>query len=106
MKWNIVGSAAAILLFAAAPASAAEIRVTMSGAAYHPDRINAKIGDTIRFVNDDGVNHDVFVPTAGHALDLGKQEPGQEAVMPLGKAGIFEVECVFHPGMLTIVEVK
>lgn len=88
------------------PATAAEIKVTMAGAAYQPANISAAVGDTIRFLNDDTSNHNVFVPTAGHALDLGKQEPGQEAVLTLGKAGTFEVECVFHPGMLTIVEVK
>jgi plastocyanin len=48
----------------------------------------------------------VLVPTQGFAVDLGKQEPGKEAVLRLARAGRFEVECVFHEGMLTTVEVR
>lgn len=84
----------------------AEVTVSMSGHEYQPAQIAANVGDTIRFVNNDNTDHNVFVPTAGFALDLGKQEPGQQTTLTVGKAGIFEVECVFHSGMLTTVEVK
>ena len=87
-------------------AFAADHVVTMKGAAYSPEMVTAAVGDTVRFVNDDDQNHDVFVPTAGFALDLGKQEPGQEKSYVLGKAGKFTVECVFHSHMMTTVEVK
>lgn len=105
MRQNLFALTAMSLL-ASAPASATEITVTMAGGAYHPGRISASLGDTIRFVNDDTTNHDVFVPTAGYATDLGKQEPGKETVLTLAKAGMFEVECVFHSNMLVVVEVK
>ncbi len=96
----------AISLALAAPAaSAAEITVTMAGQTYAPAEITAAVGDTLLFVNDDEVAHNVFVPTAGHALDLGKQDPGAEASLTLRRAGRFEVECVLHEGMLTVVEV-
>jgi plastocyanin len=87
-------------------ASAAEITVRMAGSSYQPARISAAVGDTIRFVNDDSDKHNVFVPTAGFALDLGSQEPTQETVLTVRKEGLFEVECVFHSHMLTVVEVK
>lgn len=87
-------------------AGAAEITVSMSGHEYQPAQISATVGDTIKFVNDDETNHNVFIPTAGFATDLGKQEPGQMATLNVGKAGKFEVECVFHSKMLTTVEVK
>ena len=96
----------AISLLVPALAQAAEITVTMAGANYQPARISAAVGDTIRFVNDDAELHNVFVPTAGFATDLGKQEAGTEAVLALGKAGKFEVECVLHSHMLIEVEVK
>lgn len=96
---------AAVVLTAAIPASAAEHMVRMSGANYSPSQIDGRVGDTIRFVNDDTVNHDVFVPTGGFGIDLGRQEPGDERAMPLGKAGAFEVECVFHGHMLLTVSV-
>ncbi len=106
MSFDRIAIIVCLPLLASTPASAADITVTMAGGAYQPAKISAAVGDTIRFRNDDDADHNVFVPTVGHALDLGKQEPGQEAVLTLGKSGTFDVECVFHPGMLTIVEVK
>jgi plastocyanin len=97
-------SLAAMML--ATPAVAEEITVTMAGHTYDPAEITASVGDVLRFVNDDTDAHNVFVPSAGYALDLGKQEPGTEAALTLRKAGAFEVECVIHPGMLAMVEVQ
>ena len=99
------GACAAILAVSAATASAEEIVVTMSGSNYAPAVISAAIGDTIRFVNDDGTDHNVFVATTAFALDLGKQETGAETVHVLRSAGSFEVECVFHAHMIIDVEV-
>ncbi|MDX6751714.1 cupredoxin domain-containing protein [Geminicoccaceae bacterium 1502E] len=95
----------AVVLVPPGAAAAAEHVVAMKDGAYAPDRVRAKAGDTIRFVNGDTVDHEVFVPTVGFAVDLGKQEPGKEAVLRLGKAGSFEAECVFHQNMLLEVEV-
>lgn len=91
---------------AAAPASAAEHVVRMSGANYEPSEIDGRIGDTIRFINDDTVDHTVFVPTGGFGIDLGTQKPGDERTMTLGKVGTFETECVFHGHMLLTVSVE
>lgn len=85
---------------------AEEFTVTMSGTNYAPDHIAAVPGDTIRFVNDDGFDHNVFVPTASHALDLGAQEPGEERTLVLRTPGTFDVECVIHSHMLMTVEVS
>lgn len=89
----------------AAPVLAEEIVVKMAGAQYSPATIVAAVGDTIRFINDDDMDHNVFVATAGYAIDLGKQEPGSEVSYTVGKAGSFEIECVFHDFMLAKVEV-
>ena len=86
------GAAPAVGTPPPAPAHAEEHVVTMAGTAYAPAEIRAEVGDTIRFVND-AVDHNVYVPTAGFGLDLGKQEPGAETTVRL-KAGAFEVECV------------
>ena len=96
----------AAAICAAGPGWAEEVKITMAGAAYAPEMISAKVGDSIRFINDDGADHNVFVPTAAFAADLGKQEPGDEAIFVLRKAGRFEVECVFHDFMITTVEVQ
>lgn len=90
----------------AMPVDAAEHTVTMQDAAYVPAEIHATSGDSIRFVNDDDADHEVFVPTVGFGVDLGKQEPGTEKTLSLMRRGTFEVECVFHPGMLLTVTVQ
>lgn len=87
-------------------ASAAEHIVTMAGMAYQPAAVQAKVGDVIRFVNNDTVDHDVFVPTKDFGVDLGMQKPGQSVELPLARSGSFEVECVIHPHMLLKVAVR
>lgn len=85
---------------------AEEFVVSMAGTDYSPSSIVASLGDSIRFLNDDDTDHNVFVPTASYALDLGKQEPGSEATLVLRTLGIFDVECVFHGHMQLKVEVS
>ena len=99
-------STAAVAITCAAPAAADEIVVTMDGATYAPEQISASAGDSIRFINDDGTDHAVFVATSGFSIDLGKLEPGTEVAFVLRRVGSFEVECVFHPGMMMQVEVQ
>jgi len=108
MRAGLVGMAAAAGMAAAGGGAAAEEThtVTMAEMTYSPAAITASLGDRIRFVNDDEHDHAVFVPTRGFAIDLGTQAPGEERVMPLLKAGRFEVECVFHDHMLLTVEVR
>jgi plastocyanin len=103
---RILCAAAPVVALAGNAASAAEHRVTMEGMQYQPAAVVAKVGDTIVFVNDDGANHVVFVPTKGHAVNLGAQKPGSTAVLPLRRAGSFEVECVNHAVMLLKVTVQ
>jgi plastocyanin len=90
----------------AAQGVAAEHTVTMVGMSYQPAVIQAKVGDVIRFVNDDSADHEVLVPTKGFGVDLGVQKPGQATELPLTRKGRFEVECVIHPHMLLKVEVR
>ena len=97
---------AALPLAAALPAAAAEHKVTMDSMRYAPATLQAKVGDTIKFVNDDSNNHVVFVPTRGFGVDLGAQPPGQDRELTLYKPGRFEVECMLHPGMLMTVDVS
>ncbi len=98
-----------LLLFTAAfpagMAAADEHEVRMAGADYSPSRLVARLGDSIRFINDDDLDHAVFVPTLDFAVDLGTQKPGETRRLPLGAPGRFEVECVFHSHMLLTVTV-
>jgi plastocyanin len=89
------------------PAGAAETRVIkMAGMQYEPASLTVAVGDTLRFVNDDNMDHEVFVPSVGFAVDLGVQKPGGESTYIPARSGRFEVECVLHDGMRLMVEVR
>ncbi|MGE3280053.1 MAG: cupredoxin domain-containing protein [Alphaproteobacteria bacterium] len=103
LKMMVLSLAASALASAIA---AAEHRITMAGSDYAPASIEAKVGDTLVFENDDTEAHNVFVPTVGFSTDLGKQDPGKSARLLLTKPGSFEVECVFHQDMNMRVTVK
>lgn len=90
----------------AVPGYAEDIRVAMAGGAYGPAVIEARIGDILVFVNDDDDIHNVLIPTLGFATDLGKQDPLAETRLPLGRVGLFDVECVVHAGMHARVAVR
>lgn len=85
---------------------AEEHRIAMADMTYAPAVVEAKVGDTLVFVNDDTAAHDVFIPTVGFSTDFGKQDPGNEARMTLMKPGLFDVECVFHDNMHTRIVVR
>src|SRR5258708_36061673 len=86
-------------------AMAAEPVITMRNMTYEPAVLTAKVGDTIRFNNGDGISHEGSVPTKGFGVDLGAQKPGEETRLPLHRPGKFEGECVFHDHMLLTVTV-
>jgi plastocyanin len=87
-------------------AAAAEHRITMAGSDYAPATVEAKVGETLVFENNDTEAHNVFVPTVAFSTDLGKQDPGKSARLQLTKPGSFEVECVIHQDMNMRVTVK
>lgn len=106
MKWFYVAPLALLPALPTTTSAAEEIPVAMAGMAYAPLTIAAKVGDTLVLTNDDATDHNVFVATVGHAVDFGTQKPGEKRTLTLGKVGKFEIECVIHPEMKAIVEVR
>lgn len=97
--------AGAIAGYAGAQTAEQGLRAGMIGSAFSMATLSAKVGDTLRFLNDDSEDHTMFVPTRGFAIDLGTQKPGTEAAMVLARRGRFRVECVNHADMLLDVTV-
>ena len=79
----------------AVPAHAETIRVTIDKLVFSPVEINAKVGDTIEWINQDVLAHtatvrgdwDVTIPA------------GATARVELKKAGSVEYYCRYHPNM-------
>jgi plastocyanin len=84
-----------VLDMAAGPAWAETIRVTIDKLVFSPATINAKVGDTVEWVNNDILAHtatvkgdwDVMIPA------------GKSASLVLDKAESVEYYCRFHPNM-------
>jgi plastocyanin len=74
-------------------------KVSMSGSTYAPKAMQARVGDTIRFDNDDFENHWVYVPTAGYQVSRAGQKPGETFDIVVRKAGTFTVLCGLHTQM-------
>ncbi|HTV68785.1 MAG TPA: cupredoxin domain-containing protein [Rhizobiaceae bacterium] len=87
--------AAVIMSMVSAPLSAETITVTIENMAFSPVKIDAKVGDTIEWVNKDIFDHTATV------------DGRWDVVVPVGKTGTLIVEtaeivdyfCRFHPNM-------
>ncbi len=79
--------------FATAPggAGADEYTVSIKGKTFSPSTLRIRPGDTIRFVNDDTVAHDVYSLTPGHFFTSGRRLPGKHAVFVFNRPGAFDV---------------
>lgn len=61
--------------------------------------LNAKVGDTVTFKNEDDVSHNIFSLSDAQTFDLGTYGAGQARSLKLESPGAIEVECAVHPNM-------
>lgn len=97
---------AAVSLLTALPAFAADHVVTQSAKAFSAKTVQAKVGDSVSFRNDDAFVHNIFSLSDVQSFDLGTFSKGEVRQVKLEKAGRVEVECAVHPEMKLVVEVK
>jgi plastocyanin len=65
---------------------------------FAPDKASVKVGDTVCWTNDDGVQHDA-VDDSGGAFKSALFGKGQTFTWKAGKAGTIHYVCTVHPGM-------
>lgn len=107
MKFAILPVAAAAALLLSANAFAAETVVDQQGQKFVPNAVTVKVGDSIKFLNSDDVDHNVTVIDGdGNADDRGIQKPGTPLTVKFSKAGDFAVRCSVHPRMKMTVKVE
>jgi plastocyanin len=63
------------------------------------ETLTIKAGDTISFVNEDTMAHNVFSRTAGFEFDLKSLRATATGTHTFSKAGTLEIECALHPRM-------
>jgi plastocyanin len=98
----------AVLAFASGCAAslAAEKSIFQKGKVFSAGEISIKTGDTIVFVNDDTVAHNVMSTSAGNEFNIGSQVPGQATPVTFNSAGVANVFCAIHPRMRLAVKVN
>lgn len=93
-------------LLATTHASAAEQVVTQSGKAFSVKKMKVKVGDSVKFVNEDPFSHNVFSLSDTKSFDLGSYPQGGSKSVTFDKPGTVDVECAIHPAMTLSIEVE
>jgi plastocyanin len=84
-----------------AAATSAKKIVDMTGSTFAPQTLDAKVGDTISFVNKDEIAHNA----TGDGIDSGTLAGGATFDFKAAKAGTINYVCTFHPGMTGTINV-
>jgi len=98
---------ALVLAFAggSAAAFATEKTISQKGRAFSEAAVTIKKGETLVFVNDDNIAHNIMSTTTGNEFNLGSQAPGASSNVTLSAAGEVSVLCAIHPRMKMSVTV-
>jgi len=84
------------LLLVSAPAQAETIQVIVDKLAFAPVDVNAKVGDTVEWVNKDPFAHTATATNGEWNVTLAPKQNGQ---LVLKAAGTTEYICKYHPNM-------
>ena len=98
--------ALAVVLAAGSAAAAEEHVVAQKNKAFSVKKLSIKVGDSVKFVNEDSFAHNVFSLSAPKSFDLGSFGTGGTKTITFDKPGKVEVECAVHPDMRLDIEVK
>lgn len=91
-------------LAGSAPARAAgPFVITQRNKTFTPRVLGVPVGAVVQFPNDDGLFHNVFSLTPGHAFDLGLYRSGASKSRTFAAAGVVRVFCNIHPQMTALV---
>ena len=104
MKSLKVGLALAFIA-GASVALAAERTINQKGKVFSESALEIRKGDTLVFLNDDNVVHNVLSTTPGNVFNLGSISPGHSTPVTFDKSGELQILCAIHPSMKMSVKV-
>lgn len=81
-----------------AAAAAGTVQIAMQDTAFSPKTTTVKVGETVKWTNDDPFDHNVTATKGGdfHSSDFGQ---GGTYTYKAAKAGTISYVCTLHPGM-------
>lgn len=92
-------------LVATALAAASDHTVTEKGKKFSEKKLTIQAGDSITFVNDDNITHNVYSKKVNE-FDTGAQKPGASNTIVFKNKGKQKVRCAIHPKMKMTVVVE
>jgi plastocyanin len=101
----------AMAVSASVAAKAAENLVTQTNKTFimngnKVEAMDIRVGDSIRFQNQDPFFHNIFSLSELKSFDLGSFPKGQSKTVKFDKAGVVEIECAIHPEMFMEVTIR
>jgi plastocyanin len=94
-----------ILIGASSGALVARQTIHQQGRMFSTDSITIKAGETVTFVNDDNVPHNIASISKRNGFDLGSQPPGASTDVTFTEPGEAQVFCAIHPRMKLLVKI-
>ncbi len=82
----------------APPAASAEIVIKIDNFVFKPDNVAIKVGDTVKWENNDDIPHSVVSSPVG-AFKSKAMDTEETFTFMFGKAGEFAYFCGLHPHM-------
>lgn len=76
------------------------------GKVFSRTEIDIKVGDSVLFVNDDNIAHNVMSQAPENKFNLGLIKPGTATPVTFNTAGDILVICAIHPSMKLHVKVS
>ena len=92
-------------LSGSAVAFAAETTIRQKARLFSPNEVTIKKDDTLLFLNDDNIAHNVYSSAPGNQFNLGAITPGNSTPVTFKTTGTVEVLCAIHPAMKMSVRV-
>ncbi len=104
-----LGKAVALLssaMLLSATTLAAEFEVGQKYKRFSVKELKIKMGDSVKFTNQDPFFHNVFSLSVAKTFDLGSYPKGKFKTVTFDTAGKVEVECAIHPNMYLVITVE
>ncbi|HET7805266.1 MAG TPA: cupredoxin family copper-binding protein [Pseudolabrys sp.] len=86
----------AVCALLSAPARAETIQVTIDKLVFAPAEVNARVGDTVEWVNKDPLAHTATATNGDWNVVTAPKQSGR---VVLKKAGVVDYFCKYHPNM-------
>lgn len=84
---------------------AADRTIGQKGKVFSEKEVSIKKGETLVFVNDDNIAHNVLSTSSAHRFNLGLIHPGHSTPVTFKNAGDLNIICAIHPTMKMVVKV-